>query len=69
MTYYGNGLIYIKNIDIWKDKLRLTVYDSIEESTTYIFMSCTDGISLSNDIMNEVLSELNQRDEENKKKN
>ena len=69
MTYYGNGLIYIKNIDIWKDKLRLTVYDSIEESTTYIIMSCTDGISLSNDIMNEVLSELNRRDEENKKKN
>jgi len=69
MAYYGNGLIYIKNIDIWKDKLRLTVYDSIEESTTYIIMSCTDGISLSNDIMNEVLSELNRRDEENKKKN
>lgn len=69
MTYYGNGLIYIKNIDIWKDKLRLTVYDSTEESTTYIIMSCTDGISLSNDIMNEVLSELNRRDEENKKKN
>ena len=69
MAYYGNGLIYIKNIDIWKDKLRLTIYDSTEESTTYIFMSCTDGISLSNDIMNEVLSELNRRDEENKKKN
>ena len=69
MTYYGNGLIYIKNIDIWKDKLRLTIYDSTEESTTYIIMSCTDGISLSNDIMNEVLSELNRRDEENKKKN
>jgi len=51
---YGDGLIYIKNIDIWKGKLRLTIFDSIEEEEWFVFMPYNEAWRLGNDIMNKV---------------
>tara|TARA_Y100000296_G_scaffold87176_1_gene130336 strand:- start:1758 stop:1949 length:192 start_codon:yes stop_codon:yes gene_type:complete len=46
---YGEGIFYIKNIDIWKNKLRLTVADSFGEDQ-FIFMGPDDAQKLVNDI-------------------
>ena len=47
---YGTGLIYIKKVDIWKDKLRLTIFDSVEDSEMYVFMHPKTAHSLICDI-------------------
>ncbi len=46
---YGEGIFYIKDIDIWKNKLRLTVADSLGEDQ-FIFMGPDDAQKLVNDI-------------------
>jgi hypothetical protein len=46
---YGEGIFYIKNIDIWKNKLRLTVADSLDKDQ-FIFMGPEDAQKLVNDI-------------------
>ena len=52
---YGDGLIYIKNIDIWKGKLRLTVLDTVEKSEMYIFMTHDKAHELAIDLMNSAM--------------
>ena len=47
---YGTGLIYIKRVDIWENKLRLTIFDSVEESEMYVFMHPETAHSLICDI-------------------
>ena len=47
---YGSGLIYIKKVDIWEDKLRLTIFDSVEDSEMYVFMHPKTAHSLICDI-------------------
>ena len=48
---YGEGLIYIKNIDIWQGKLRLTMLDTIKDTEMYIFMTRHEARDLAIDIM------------------
>ena len=51
---YGDDLIYIENVELWKGQLRLTVFDSTEESTMYVFMSFKEAWKLGTDILNQV---------------
>jgi hypothetical protein len=51
---YGNEPNYIKNVDLCDGQLRLTVFDSTEESTTYVFMSAKDAWNLGHNILNHV---------------
>ena len=48
---YGEGLIYISEVDIWKDKLRIKVVDlGNEKKEQWIFMSPREAEFLVNDI-------------------
>ena len=47
---YGDGLFYIKKVDIWKDKLRLTMADITKGSDHYIVMGPKEAQALVNDI-------------------
>tara|TARA_R100000750_G_C2338273_1_gene93052 strand:- start:814 stop:987 length:174 start_codon:yes stop_codon:yes gene_type:complete len=51
---YGDDLIYIENVELWKGQLRLTVFDSTEECTMYVFMSYKEAWKLGTDILNQV---------------
>ena len=46
---YGEGMFYIKDIDIWKNKLRLTVANEFEKDR-FIFMKTTQAQELVNEI-------------------
>ena len=48
---HGEGLIYISEVDIWKDKLRIKVVDlGNEKKEQWIFMSPREAEFLVNDI-------------------
>ena len=47
---YGDGLFYIKKVDIWKDKLRLTMADITKGADHYIVMGPKEAQALVNDI-------------------
>jgi len=47
---YGDGIFHIKNVDIWKDKLRLTVSDFSDGEEQFIYMGPSDAQKLVNDI-------------------
>ena len=59
---YGEGLIYIKNIDIWKGKVRLTVFDTTEESEMYIFMTHTEARDLAIDLTETAIMILKEKE-------
>ena len=46
---YGEGMFYIKDIDIWKNKLRLIVANEFEKDR-FIFMKTTQAQELVNEI-------------------
>ena len=46
---YGEGMFYIKNIDIWKNKLRLIVANELE-GDRFIFMNPIQAQELVNKI-------------------
>ncbi len=46
---YGEGMFYIKDIDIWKNKLRLIVANEFEKDR-FIFMNPTQAQELVNKI-------------------
>jgi len=50
---YGEGMFYIKDIDIWKNKLRLIVASEFEKDR-FIFMDHTQAQELVNKIFNTV---------------
>ena len=50
---YGEGMFYIKDIDIWKNKLRLTVANEFEKDR-FIFMKTTQAQELVNEIWSTV---------------
>ena len=50
---YGEGMFYIKEIDIWKNKLRLIVAREFEKDR-FIFMDHTQAQELVNKIFNTV---------------
>ena len=52
MASYGDGLIHITNVDMWKDKLRITVLDTVEESEICILMTHDKAHELAVDLMN-----------------
>ena len=47
---YGDGVFFIKDVDIWKNKLRLTIADVADGSYRYVFMKSEDAQRLVNDI-------------------
>ncbi len=47
---YGDGVFFIKDVDIWKNKLRLTIADVADGSHRYVFMNSEDAQRLVNDI-------------------
>ena len=47
---YGEGMFYIKDIDIWKNKLRLIVANDFEKDR-FIFMNPTQAQELVNKIL------------------
>ena len=47
---YGNGLIYISSIDEWKNKIRLTVIDSVEETEMYVLLTPKTACNLAKDL-------------------
>lgn len=59
---YGEGLIYIKNIDTWKGKVRLTVFDITEESEMYIFMTHTEARDLAIDLTETAIMILKEKE-------
>lgn len=50
---YGEGMFYIKDIDIWKNKLRLIVASEFEKDR-FIFMDHIQAQELVNKIFNTV---------------
>ena len=50
---YGEGMFYIKDIDIWKNKLRLIVANEFEKDR-FIFMKTTQAQELVNEIWSTV---------------
>ena len=59
---YGEGLIYIKNIDIWIGKVRLTVFDITEESEMYIFMTHYEARDLAIDLTETAIMILKEKE-------
>ena len=47
---YGDGVFFIKDVDIHENKLRLTMADVADGSHRYIFMKAPDAQRLVNDI-------------------
>ena len=47
---YGNGLIYISSIDEWKNKIRLTVIDSVEETEMFVLLTPKESYNLAKDL-------------------
>ena len=47
---YGNGLIYINSIDEWKNKIRLTVIDCVEETEMYVLLTPNTACNLAKDL-------------------
>jgi len=47
---YGDGVFFIKNVDIHENKLRLTMADVADGSHRYVFMKSADAQRLVNDI-------------------
>ena len=59
---YGEGLIYIKNIDTWKGKVRLTMFDTTEESEMYIFMTHYEARDLAIDLTETAIMILKEKE-------
>ena len=58
---YGDGVFFIKNVDIHENKLRLTITDVADGSNRYVFMKSVDAQRFVNDIWFKVEEWLDQK--------